>query len=51
LNTSDDARGFFERRAKLYRQMRHFLDDHDFIEVETLNPLHAESDGRGSRNR
>ncbi|MGI8787869.1 MAG: lysine--tRNA ligase [Pyrinomonadaceae bacterium] len=29
------TREVFERRAKLISGMRHFLDDHDFIEVET----------------
>jgi lysyl-tRNA synthetase class 2 len=43
LAVNPDVRDNFRKRAALIRALRSFLDDHDFLEVETpiLQPLYG----------
>lgn len=43
LAVNPDVRDIFKARAKLINALRHFLDEHDFLEVETpiLQPLYG----------
>ncbi len=43
LASNPDVRDIFRKRAKTVKAMRHFLDTHDFLEVETpiLQPIYG----------